>query len=122
MDKNNLSDCVVEYILTLDLKGFKHISVNTIADQFQVNRCYLSQRFKDDKNYALNDYIVMVKVLRATALLAADEELTIDDLARMLGYSNTQYFCRLFKERIGTTPTKYKGYIRKLKKNKQSQP
>jgi YesN/AraC family two-component response regulator len=115
MEKNNLSDSVVEYILTLDLQGFENVNVNTIAKKFKVNRCYLSQKFKDDKNSALNDYIIMVKILRATSLLATRDELTTEDVAKAMGYSNTQYFCRLFKNRVGTTPGKYKSYIKKIK-------
>lgn len=115
MKKNNLSDRVVEYLLTLDIKGFENINVNNIAHKFKVNRCYLSQKFKDDKNFALNDYIITIKILRAATLLASSDEVTTEELAKAMGYSNTQYFCCLFKNRMGTTPGKYKNLIKKAK-------
>lgn len=115
MKKQNLSDRVVEYLLTLDIEGFEDINVNNIAHKFKVNRCYLSQKFKDDKNFALNEYIITVKILRAAALLASSEELTTEEVAKAMGYSNTQYFCCLFKNRMGTTPGKYKNYVNKSK-------
>ncbi|MCK4760953.1 MAG: helix-turn-helix domain-containing protein [Candidatus Aminicenantes bacterium] len=118
MDKSTLSDDVVEYILTLDLQEFADINVNAVADKFKVNRIYLSRKFRDDKNIALPDYIIKVKMHRATALMSADEDLSTEDVAQALGYSNPQYFSRLFKARIGTTPGKYKRYIKKVKSAK----
>jgi YesN/AraC family two-component response regulator len=115
LDKNKLSESVVEYILTLDSKAFKTLNVNRIARKFKVNRSYLSRKFKKDKKLALNNYIVTVKILRATILLGTRDELSTEDVAKALGYSNTQYFCRLFKKKIGTTPGKFKAYIKKNK-------
>ncbi len=115
MGKNNLSERVVEYILTMDLEGFGNISVKTLAKKFRVNRCYLSKKFKDDKNLTLTDYIIMIKILRATALLSARHDLTTEDVARTFGYSNTPYFNRIFKRKIGTTPGKFKNYMKKMK-------
>lgn len=99
----------------MDLKEFGDISVKTLAKRFSVNRCYLSKKFKEDKNLALNDYIIMAKILRAAALLSVRHDLTTDDVARMFGYANTPYFNRIFKRKIGTTPGRFKNYIKKMK-------
>ncbi len=115
MDKTNLSDSVVEFILTLDLNEFQNVNVASIARKFKVNRCYLSQRFKNDKKCPLRDYIIMVKILRATTILAGKDEITIGHLSKLMGYSSSDYFRRLFKDKIGTTPGKYKSFIKKIR-------
>lgn len=115
MDKSKLADEVVEYILTLELPAFANINVNAIADEFNVNRSYLSKKFRDDKNCALADYLIKVKMLRAAVLMAAEGDMSVEEVAQALGYSRAQYFARLFKERIGTTPGKYKNYLKKIK-------
>jgi two-component system response regulator YesN len=114
-EKNKLPECVIEYILTSDLQTLKTVNVNQIAKKFKVNRCYLSRKFKVDKKLSLNDYIVTIKILRATTLLAIRDELSTSDVAKALGYPNTQYFCRVFKKKVGTTPGKFKAYIKKTK-------
>jgi len=112
--KTSLSDEVVEFILTLDIGKFETINVSSIAREFKVNRCYLSQKFKTDKKLSLSDYIVMIKILRSTTILAGKQEITIEHLSKIMGYSNSDYFSRLFKDRMGTTPGKYKSYIKRL--------
>lgn len=114
-EKRSLSECVVEFILTLDINEFENVNVGSIAREFNVNRSYLSQKFKSDKKLHLRDYILMVKILRATSLLAGQDEITIDHLAKLMGYSNSDYFCRLFKDKMGTTPGRYKNYIKKVR-------
>lgn len=111
---SKLSESVVEYILTRDLKEFESLNVSTIARRFKVNRCYLSQRFKSDKTFSLHEYILMVKILRAVSLLESEDEMTIEELAKKMGFSSPDYFRRIFKRRLGITPGKYKSYFRKM--------
>ena len=112
---STVSDRVVEFVLTREIKELENLTVSAIARKFKLNRCYLSQRFKYDKKFSLHDYILMVKILRSLSLLEAKDEITIDVLAKKMGFASSDYFTRVFKRIIGTTPGKYKSCFRKLK-------
>ena len=115
---NNLSkvsDNVVEFVLTREVKDLENLTVNAIARKFKINRCYLSQRFKFDKKVSLHQYILMIKILRALSLLEGDENITVETLSKQIGFSSPDYFTRVFKKMIGTTPGKYKSCYKKLK-------
>jgi len=110
---STVSDRVVEFVLTRKIKDLENLTVTEIARKFNINRCYLSQRFKYDKKFLLHDYILMVKILRSLSLLEAKEEITIEVLSKKMGFASSDYFTRVFKRIIGTTPGKYKNCFRK---------
>ncbi len=112
---STISDSVVEFVLTRDIKDFETLNVSSIAREFKINRCYLSQRFKYDKKYSLHEYILMIKLLRSVSLLESNNDITIEELSRKMGFASADYFRRLFKQRIGTTPGKYKILFNKKK-------
>lgn len=112
---STISDKVVEFVLTREVGDLENLTVSAIARKFSVNRCYLSQKFKYDKKFTLHDYILMVKILRSLSLLETQEEITVEDLSRKMGFAGPDYFTRVFKRIIGTTPGKYKNCFKKLK-------
>lgn len=116
---STICDSVVEFILTREVKDFETLNVSSIAREFKINRSYLSQRFKYDKNYSLHEYILMIKLLRSVSLLESNNDITIEDLSRKMGFSSADYFRRVFKRRIGTTPGKYKNLFNKRKRIKE---
>lgn len=116
---STVSDRVVEFILTREVSDLENLTVSSIARSFEINRSYLSQRFKSDKSFSLHDYIVMVKILRAMSLLEKEDSLTVDVLSRKMGFSSSDYFTRVFKKVIGTTPGKYKKCYMSLKPSRK---
>lgn len=111
---SRISESVIEYILTCDIGELESLTVNSIARKFCKNRSYLSQRFKVDKEYSLHDYIVLIKIFRSLSLLERDEAMTVEKLARQMGFSSADYFTRVFKRFIGTTPGKYKSFCKQM--------
>lgn len=112
---SKISDNVVEFVLTREVKELESLTVNAIARKFHINRCYLSQRFKYDKKVSLHRYILMIKILRSLSLLETEENITVEDLSKRIGFSSPDYFTRVFKKVIGTTPGRYKNCHKKLK-------
>lgn len=119
---SKLSENVVEFILTRDINQFESLNVSAIAQKFNVNRCYLSQRFKADTKYNLHEYIAMIKVLRSLVLLQEERKLTIGEVAKRMGFSNPEYFRNVFKKRVGITPGKYRNYFKKTNRGGNRNP
>jgi len=110
---STLSEDVVEYILTRGIDEFENLNVSSIAQVFNSNRCYLSHRFKCDTKYNLHEYIVMIKILRSLVELQENGDITIAQIAKQMGFSDPDYFRRIFKQRVGITPGKYRNYFKK---------
>jgi len=109
---SDISDRVVKYIVSRGIDELGDLTVKSVALEFNMNRSYLSNRFKADKNILMHDYILMIKILRSLSLLEA-EDITIERLAKKMGFSGADYFRQVFKRIVGTTPGNYKKLHRK---------
>lgn len=88
------------------------ISLNSVADHFKMNTSYLSTFFKEASGMNFSDFVVNKKLEKAAELLLSPNALDINKIADIIGYSNTTYFTKLFKEKYGMTPLQYrKKYI-----------
>jgi AraC-like DNA-binding protein len=116
--KSDISDRVIHFILSREIDEFETLNVNSISREFKINRSYLSQKFKLDKRYSLSDYILFVKILRAITLLERTDDMTVEEISEKMGFSGANYFNRIFKKKLGTTPGRYKNLFRKLKTSK----
>lgn len=113
MKKTSISDRVIEYILNCSLEELQNVTVYRLAQVFGVNRCYLARKFKSDKDFTLCEYLVREKLFRAVTILKEDDEITIKEITELIGFSNANYFIRIFKEHFGTSPGRYREFIRK---------
>lgn len=113
MKKTSISDRVIEYILNCTLQELQNVTVYRLAKVFGVNRCYLARKFKSDKDFTLCEYLVREKLFRAVSILKDNNDITIKEISELIGFSNANYFIRIFKERFGTSPGRYREFILK---------
>ena len=84
-----------------------NLSVNEIANHFFVSPTYLSRAFKKETGLCVIEYINKLKIKHATFLLR-DTALPIQDIGRIIGINDVNYFSRLFKRYMNQTPTQYR--------------
>jgi AraC-like DNA-binding protein len=53
-------------------------------------------------------YLTCVRIYRAKFMMRHHPALTVDEAALSCGFSDTGYFCRVFKRRTKLTPTEYR--------------
>lgn len=99
--KNPLILSVCETVLAEVENG---ISLAAAAERFYVNKAYLSHLFKAETELSFVEYVTGVKMQRAKRLLY-DKRNRVYEVAAKLGYEDTEYFSRIFKEYEGVTPT-----------------
>jgi len=88
------------------------ITVQKIATKFGYNEKYLSQMFKAMSGETLKQYIINRKIEEANFLLS-DTNLTIAEIAGILGYSDNHNFMRGYKKVTGMSPTEYRNAFAK---------
>jgi two-component system response regulator YesN len=113
MKCSNLSDRLVEYVLTRKLDELAMLTVESSASHLNINRSHLSRTFKNEKGFTIEEFIFKIKIIRAAALLRENEELAIKEVARKMGFCRCDYFIKIFKRYFGTTPAKYRELMKK---------
>ncbi|MCU6711198.1 response regulator [Paenibacillus sp. J5C_2022] len=94
----------------------EEITLQTVSDKFALNPSYLSRVFKAATNQGFVKYVTGLKIDKAKELLK-NGALEIADIAHGLGFSDQQYFNRVFKKTTGTTPNEWRTKSKKSPKN-----
>lgn len=92
----------------------KDLSVDIIADKFNISSAHLSRTFKKFTGVNLSDYIHTVRIEKVKNLLE-NSNYSVKEIAEMTGYLDSKALIRVFKNYVGTTPSKYREEIRKNK-------
>ena len=83
----------------------KDITLEKIADEFFVNKTYLSHLFKQETGRNFVNYFTEIRMLRSHVLLR--HHCKVYECALQLGYEDTEYFSKVFKNYYGCKPTEY---------------
>lgn len=83
------------------------LSLKSLSSTFNMNTTYLGQLFKTEVGCSFNVYVNNYRLDIAKELLTKTYEKT-SDIARKIGYQDPNYFYRLFKKRMGISPTTYR--------------
>ncbi|MBV7337883.1 helix-turn-helix transcriptional regulator [Chloroflexi bacterium TSY] len=81
--------------------------VEEIAQSLDMSPRYLSDSLKTETGKTAIEHIHLHLVDEAKNLLL-EPTLTVSETAYKLGFDNPQYFARLFKKKVGTTPSAYR--------------
>jgi two-component system response regulator YesN len=82
------------------------ISLEDMAAQVNISPQYFSKLIKKTTGFNFIDWLSMLRVKRAKELLT-NTSLTVKEVCFMVGYKDPNYFSRIFKKRIGITPSEY---------------
>lgn len=99
---------VVEYIG--EHYGEK-IYIDTLAEMITVSADYFTKMFKESIGKTPIDYINGIRVNHALALLS-ETDISVNDISDMLGFSNPNYFHKIFKQYIDTSPLAYRKSVK----------
>lgn len=96
---------VVEY---LDHHYQEKLLIQDVADMFGFNYSYLCKQFKAVKKISPNEYMIVKRMERAKELLCKCREVSIKEIAELVGYTDQYYFSRIFKLYEKCTPSEYR--------------
>lgn len=83
------------------------LSVEMLASMCGIGRRYFEKLFFAEKGTTPREYMLGLKMELARELLLG-EKLSVADVAYELGYADVYHFCKIFKQKVGTTPGAYK--------------
>lgn len=101
--KRNLRE-IKDYI---DLNYTQKITLDNLAQQFFINKFYLTRLFKEQFGISVNNYLLQVRTTQAKQLLRFTD-LSIEQISQKCGMEDANYFSRMFKKIEGITPGEYR--------------
>ncbi|WP_415328407.1 helix-turn-helix domain-containing protein [Chryseobacterium sp. MMS23-Vi53] len=85
------------------------LSIDSIAKLAYVSKSNFFKMFKDELGTSPNEFILQERINRAKELLASQN--SIKETAYQTGFSDANYFTRVFKQFVGVTPKSYQDKI-----------
>ncbi len=91
----------------LDNNYNKKISLDYLANSFYINKYYMVRAFKAEYDVSIVEYLTRIRIDHAKELLRFTES-SLADISEQVGYSDVNYFNRVFSKIEGMSPTKYR--------------
>jgi YesN/AraC family two-component response regulator len=109
-----------EHPLTTTIKNYirknlkNKVSLEDISKTTFYSAIYLEKVFKNDTGRSIIDYHLEERITKAKRLLI-EGSTSLTEIAESVGFFDYNYFSRIFKQRVGFTPSQYrKAYLKKL--------
>ncbi len=83
------------------------LSLSQVAEMVNISESYLSRTFKTQFGITPIQFLTQVRVTNAKRYLKISD-LQIKDISSRVGYANSFYFTRIFKQSVGLTPSEYR--------------
>ncbi|HKL98965.1 MAG TPA: AraC family transcriptional regulator [Mobilitalea sp.] len=84
----------------------EEISLEDVAEQVNISPQYFSKLIKKNTGFNFIDWLSMLRVKKAKELLS-NSNYTVKEVCFMVGYKDPNYFSRIFKKKIGITPSDF---------------
>ncbi|KRL87548.1 response regulator transcription factor [Lactobacillus kalixensis] len=108
----NYPDLVNETLLYLDQNYMEDLTLKKVADVLHVNSVYLGSIFKKNLNQSFAKYLNNYRIAKAIALITTTNQ-DINEISNKVGYNNSNYFFRVFKDQTSMSPTEYRRMVKK---------
>ncbi|MHC4726191.1 MAG: helix-turn-helix transcriptional regulator [Planctomycetota bacterium] len=94
------------------------LTLTAACKMASISKTYFCRFFKSITGHSLRNYHHAVKIRMAEELLR-DKRLSIKDIARRLGYHDSNYFSTIYKKFTGISPKQRQKYDQSPDKNKE---
>lgn len=113
-ERGRYSAMVSKAVSYVDRNYRRNITLADICSEFLVSTGHFSKCFKRETGVGFAAYVTLVKMERARILLKNPKN-RVNEVARMLGYSDYAYFFQVFKKQFGYAPSDIKTSMKKEK-------
>lgn len=97
----------VNYVKWYVQKNYKrHLNFSEIAREMNLSRSYLSTVFNEAVGCSFQEYISDYRIKKAVSMIG-DRNVPLCALAEMVGYEDYAHFSKVFKRKVGVSPSQY---------------
>jgi YesN/AraC family two-component response regulator len=105
---------IVRYI---DQNLHANISLESLSGNVHLHPQYLCRLFKQQTGCTITQYMTDQRLKKAKSMLEHAQE-SIAEISNQCGFSDANYFARVFKKREGISPTQYQQQVIRSKKQR----
>lgn len=105
---NHISPIIKSLVDYIKNNLHEELSLKSLSHQFHINTVYLGQLFQKEMNVVFSDYVNELRIHKAKELLQTTH-LRAGEIGKQVGYSDSTYFYKQFKKKIGLTPTEFRA-------------
>ena len=107
-NRKKLSPSVLSCLQYIDAHYMEKLSLDQLAAHVFLNRTYLSELFKREMGISFNDFLNRQRIIHACEYIQTSHY-SMAKIAEMTGFSDQNYFTKIFKKITGQTPRQYKN-------------
>lgn len=85
------------------------ITLDSISNALYVSKYHLAHTFKQHMGVSVHQYIINLRLVKAKQMI--DSGVNLNEICEACGFSNYSNFYKLFKARMGISPTQYRDLI-----------
>lgn len=107
--EEKIKDITVRKIIHIIMEEYDNpnLSIAYICEKVNVSRAKACQIFKNETQKTINEYLNEYRISQAKLYLKKD--MSLEKVAKKVGYSDSNYFSKIFRKITGMTPTSYRG-------------
>lgn len=109
--ENELVRDVIAYI---QVNITENMKLEQVCELFNTNHTTLNRKFKQAMGTTVIDYIIDHKIFQSKLVLSFTD-LSIHEISNKFGFKEQTYYAKLFKQKTGTTPLRYRKQTRDLR-------
>ena len=100
---------IAEQIRVVVEQELKHVnfSLEQLSRQLNMHANHLNAIFREVEHMSIGEYLIQRRLQRACQMLTSGQR--SKDIADLCGFSSQNYFSRLFRQRIGCSPTSFQA-------------
>jgi len=100
-----------ETIYTIETRYMENLTLHGIAEEVELSANYLCSLFKKSTGKTVKEYITQIRMEKAGVMLQQSHD-KVYEIAAKVGYSDANYFGKLFKKTFGVSPFMYRNGAR----------
>lgn len=113
----DIVEMATAFILTRSDKELSNLKLKDAAEAVGRDSALLANEFELGQNITFEKFVLREKVHRAIYALEQEEDITISNLARRLGFTTTYDFSFAFEKYFLICPRRYKKIIKTRKRD-----
>ena len=87
----------------------KNISISNVSEFLSYHESYINRIIKRETGLSFHKYLVSVRLNKAFGLLTSGYEISVEEVALKVGFTDPKYFATCFKKHYGISPSKSKN-------------
>ena len=107
IEKSDRSEIVQTIIDYMNENYSKNISLSKLSQNMYLSPVYISKIFKEELSESPINYLIQLRLSKASELLEQNKDLSVKEVSQAVGYDDAYYFSKLFKKYYHTSPSKY---------------